>query len=198
MRQPTGRKPTRARQRKDGEHQHRDERDGDIGGGKGGEDEAAGEAALFLLGIFDRQRMSPGIAAAKTDTVEKAQNHQKPIGGDADLGIAGNERDQKRDDAKARDRRDRRRAAPEAIRHDAKRERPNRAPQQRRDEHERRENRLFAGIESRGLKIEKDGRQHHRRQIDVEHVDEFGEDGAADGSAPLLLPVRGFGDKPRR
>src|SRR3984957_18962659 len=87
----------------------------------------AGEAALFLLGIFDRQRMSPGIAAAKTDTVEKAQNHQKPIGGDADLGIAGNERDQKRDDAKARDRRDRRRAAPEAIRHDAKRERPNRA-----------------------------------------------------------------------
>src|SRR3984957_9975117 len=103
----------------------------------------AGEAALFLLGIFDRQRMSPGIAAAKTDTVEKAQNHQKPIGADADLGIAGKEREQKRDDATAPDRREARRASPEATRRDAKRERPNRAPQQRRDEHERRENRLF-------------------------------------------------------
>jgi hypothetical protein len=59
--------------------------------------------------------------------------------------------------------------------HDAKRERPDRAPEQ-----------------------EKDGREHHRRQVDIEHVDEFGEDGAADGSAPLLLPIRGFGDETGR
>ena len=88
-------------------------------------------------------------------------------------------------------------AAPEAI-HDAERERSDRAPKQGRDEHERSEDRLFAGIESRRLKIEKDGRQHHRRQVDIEHVDEFGEDGAADGSAPLLLPIRGFGDETGR
>ena len=142
--------------------------------------------------------MRPGIAAAKANAVEKAQDHQQPIGGDADLVIAGNERDQERDDAEARDRRDRRHAAPEAIRHDAKRERPDRAPEQSRDEHERREDRLFAGIETRRLKIEEDGGQHHRRQVDIEHVDEFGENSAADGSAPLLLPVRGFGDETRR
>jgi hypothetical protein len=105
---------------------------------------------------------------------------------------------QERDDAKASDRRDGRHAAPKAIRHDAKRERPDRAPEQSRDEHERSEDRLFAGIEARRLKIEKDGGQHHRRQIDIEHVDEFGEDGAADGSAALLLPVCGFGNEPRR
>jgi hypothetical protein len=35
------------------------------------------------------------------------------------------------------------------------------------------------------LKIEKDRRQHHRWQIDIEHVDEFGEHRAADGSAAL-------------
>jgi hypothetical protein len=142
--------------------------------------------------------MRPGIAAAKANAVEKAQDHQQPIGGDADLVIAGNERDQESDDAKARDRRDGRHAAPEAIRHDAKRQRPDRAPEQRRDEHQRREDRLFAGIESRRLKIEEDRRQHHRRQVDIEHIDEFGENSAADGSAPLLLPVRGFGNEPRR
>src|ERR1700735_3221584 len=37
-----------------------------------------------------------------------------------------------------------------------------------------------------------------RRQGDVKHVDEFGESGAADGSAPLLPPVRSFGDETRR
>ena len=142
--------------------------------------------------------MRPGIAAAEANAIEKAQEHQEPIGGDADLMIAGNERDQERDNAKARNRRDRRHAPPEAIRHNPKRERPDRAPEQRRDEHQRREDRLFAGIESRWLKIEKDGGQHHRRQVDIEHVDEFGEDSAADGSAPLLLPVRGFGDETRR
>src|SRR3984957_2759829 len=47
-------------QRKDCEHQHGDERNGDVSGGKGGEDEAAGEAALLFLGIFDCERMSPG------------------------------------------------------------------------------------------------------------------------------------------
>jgi hypothetical protein len=68
-----------SRQGEDGEHQHRDERDGNIGGGKGGEDEAAGEAALVFLGIFDRQRMSSGIPPAKANAVEKAQDHQQPI-----------------------------------------------------------------------------------------------------------------------
>ena len=96
------------------------------------------------------------------------------------MGVAGNERDQERDNSKARDRRDGRHAAPEAVGHDAKRERPDRAAEQSRDEHEGSEDRLFAGIEPRRLEIEKDGRQHHHRQIDIEHVDEFGED------APLM------------
>ena len=80
----------------------------------------------------------------------------------------------------------------------AKHERPDRTPKQGRDEHKRCEDRLFTGIELLRLEIEKDGRQHHRRQVDVEHIDEFGEDGAADGSATFLLPVCGLGDKPRR
>ena len=101
--------------------------------------------------------MSSGIAAAKANAVEKAQDHQKPIRGDADLVIAGNERDQERDDAKARDRGDGRHAPPEAIRHNAKRERPDWAPEQSGDEHQRSEDRLFGGIETRRLKIEKDG-----------------------------------------
>jgi hypothetical protein len=57
---------------------------------------------------------------------------------------------------------------------------------------------LFAGIESGRLEVEQDGRQHHRRQVDIEHIDEFREHRATDGSATLLLPVRGFGDEPRR
>ena len=113
-----------------------------------------------------------GVAAAKANAVEKAQDNQEPIGGDANLGVAGNERDHERDDAKARDRRDGRHAPPEAIRHDAERERSDRAPEQGRDEYERSEDRLFARIEPRRLKIEKDGRQHHRRQIDIELLNE--------------------------
>ena len=91
-----------------------------------------------------------------------------------------------------------RHAPPETVRHNAKCQRPDGRPSSVVMKTSEAKIACYAGIESRRLEIEKDGRQHHHRQVDVEHVDEFGEDGAADGSAPLLLPVRGFGDKSRR
>ncbi len=49
-----------------------------------------------------------------------------------------------------------------------------------------------------GWKYDQHRRQHHDRQVDVEHVDEFGQERALDRAAPLRVDGRACGGKSRQ
>ncbi len=169
------------------EHQHGDEVDADVGGREAGDDQPADEAALVLLRILDGQRHGPRVAAAEEDAVEEAQQHQQDVRGQAERLVAWQQPDQQRDHAEARHRVDRGGATPDLVGDQTEDQGANRTTEKRGDEDQRRQHRLHLGREVLRLEQEHHRRQRHHRQINVEHVDVFGEEGAADGASTLLL-----------
>ncbi len=186
-------------QRNQGEHEQRDQIDAQVGGAECGDDAAADEAALVLPRILDRQRHRTGVAAAEKDAIDETQQHEQPVGGHADSFIPGQQCNQQCHDAEAGDRVDGGGATPEPVGRHAEQQPTDRSPQQCRDEHQRGENRFRALGHLRRTEEKHHWRQHDHRQVDVEHVDEFGSERAPDRVALLrgegLLDVRGRGDR---